>query len=388
MNEAIIRLAADLAQQAKGGEGLSSGISRVRDAVKNAIDGEDRILGKLQAILESLRGVIPGESLRYQAAIKALSVTTKLSRPEIVAALTAQQEELAALEKHLTTALPPGLAEHQAREARSHELRNEIARLRGKIAELEKEEKEIMSSRTGGATETAAIEKAVRQVLAEISTEITAVLKNLEEPREEGDAHQPIQIVEMKTDDAVEKQSSGQKGMTNQEVPYDTAKTAERRVLSADAIFPEPARPSEKKQYGAQGKQKTPSEQPRVSELKKECSVCGGGLAYDAADRKWRCYFCGFEFIKNEIPRKNEVSGSSEEKRSQSNALFAIPPSEQLFDRSTSKPSPGYWGSKKKSSPKKPPIIAKDCPSCGKKMHAHRSGKGWQCSSCGYERRI
>jgi hypothetical protein len=63
-------------------------------------------------------------------------------------------------------------------------------------------------------------------------------------------------------------------------------------------------------------------------------------MDYYAADRKWQCHSCGFE-------NNDGGQGKREEKR-ESNALFTISLTEQLFD-STPKKSPGYWEPKKKS---------------------------------------
>jgi ribosomal protein L37AE/L43A len=119
-------------------------------------------------------------------------------------------------------------------------------------------------------------------------------------------------------------------------------------------------------------------------------------MDYYAADRKWQCYSCGFENFKAEVRDKThphpvlplEREGVAD--KDKSNALVAIPAAESLFDLSSAaKSSPGYWEPKKESVPsKKLPATAKDCPACGKKMHRYGSDKGWQCSSCGYERKI
>ena len=181
MNEGLSRLVAGLLAQAKGGEDLSSGINRVRTVIKKVIEGEDTIFGKLHALVESFREVIPEEKQRYQAAIKALSTTSKLSRQEIVTAVNNQLEELKILEKLLISALPQAPEELKAMEARSQEMRNEISRLREKIAQLEKEEKEIADSMAGREKETSVLEKAIREVFTDIGAEITSIKKKVEE---------------------------------------------------------------------------------------------------------------------------------------------------------------------------------------------------------------
>jgi ribosomal protein L37AE/L43A len=151
------------------------------------------------------------------------------------------------------------------------------------------------------------------------------------------------------------------------------------------SIFPDPAPVSESRQGPEKSEQKTTAEPTPGSELKQKCSMCGGQMDYYAAEAKWQCYSCGFEYFK-----KNEGQGKSEEKPSHSNVLLAVSPAESLFnDSATTRSSPGYWESKKKSFfSKKQPAMTKTCPACGKKMHSHGSDKGWQCRNCGYERRI
>jgi ribosomal protein L37AE/L43A len=477
MNERLSRLIASLLAQAKGGEELSSGISRIRAVIKKVIEGEDTIFGKLHALVESLRDVIPEEKQRYHVAIKALSTTSKLSRHEIAAAIDNQLEELKILEKLLISALPSGAGQLKALEAKSQKMRDEISRLREKTAQLEQEEKDIASSMRG--RETAALEKALREVFTDIGAVITSIKKKVEEQHGELAAQQPIPDMEIKIDFNEQKQGGGQKTMTGQISSHNAAKpqktcpmcggqmsfalTRNRwqcfscayeewgkdevqrgdRELNVDTIFPEPAPASEPKQKcrmcggrvdyylaekkwqcfscgfeepekaevpsgkgesgkdtilaepiavpqlkqnGEKDRQRTTPEPTPALELKQKCPMCGGQMDYYISDRKWQCYSCGFE---NNESTKNEGQAQSEGKRD-SNALLAISASEPLFDHSSTTPSsPGYWEPRKASpTSKKLPAISKPCPACKKKMHWYGTDRGWQCHSCGYERRI
>ncbi len=419
MNEDLSQLVAGLYGQAIRGEDLSSGISRVRAAIIKVIEGGDTIFGRFHALVESFREVLPEEKQRYQASIKALSATSKLNAQEIVAAVNKHLGELKILEKVLIFTLPRP-DELKAMEARSQKISNEISRLREETTQLEKEEKEIADSMAGQGKETAAVEKALRGVFADITAEITSVKEKLEELRVGSTAQQPIPDTGITTDLARKKQGNGQISIAGQlsshndtkpqkmcplcgaqmsfsatrnrwqcfscahEEPEKDELQSKNGELSADAIFPEPTPVSALKQNGEKGEQRTTLEPASGSELKQKCSMCGGRMDYYAAAAKWQCYSCGFEYTKNEI------QGKSEEKSDRSNALLAIPASESLFDRSsTTRPSPGYWGPKKESPPsKKLPAITKSCPACGKTMHSAGSGKAWQCRYCGYERRI
>ena len=442
MNEDLSQIVADLQAQVKKGEDLSPGISRVRSAIKSVIEG-NTIFGRFQALVESFREVIPEKKQRYQVAITALSTTSKLSRQEIANAINDQLDELKILEKLLMPALPRP-DELKATEARSHERRNEISRLREKIAQLEKEEINITNSMAGQENETAVIEKALREVFTDMRAEIASVKKEVEQQSVESAVQPPIPVADIKTDIAMEKPSSGQISITGQLPPHNDTKPQKadadaifpestpisepkkcrmcggrmdyyltekkwqcfscaheepeknevqnkNRELSADEIFPRSTPVSELKQDGEKVARRTTPEPATGSELTQKCTMCGGRMDYYIADRKWQCYSCGFEYITNEVQGRTEEKEKSEEKREHSNALLAMPPSESLFDRSsTNRPSPGYWRGPKKepSRSKRLPVRTKNCPSCGKKMQSSGSGKGWQCRFCGYERSI
>jgi len=100
-NEVVSRMAANLFVKSKGGEELSSKIHRLRDEITKVIEHRDTIFGKFRELVESLEEIIPEEKQRYNAAIKALSATSKLSRQEIVKAVSNQLEELKILKKGL-----------------------------------------------------------------------------------------------------------------------------------------------------------------------------------------------------------------------------------------------------------------------------------------------
>lgn len=441
MNEGLSRLIAGLLMQAKGGEDLSSGINRVRTVIKKVIEGENTILGKLHALVESFREVIPEEKQRYHAAIKALSATAKLSRQEIVTAVNNQLEELKILERIMISVLPHAPGELKAMEAKLQEMRNEISSLREKTARLEKKEKEIADSMAGREKDTSVLEKAIREVFTDIRAEITSIKKKVEELPAESAAQQPIpDTVTVKTDfPGKEKQSSGEKSITDQisshigtkpqktcpmcggqmsfsatrelwqcfpcayeELEKDEAQRGNKEpsaqsifpepgeqtnapAPSAQTIFPEPTPASELKQNGEKSEQRTTPEPAPASDQKQKCPMCGGQMDYYIADRKWQCYSCGFEY------NKDEGQSKSEENRDHSNALLSIPASEPLFDHSsTIRPSPGFLEPKKVSpfSQGLPAIKKKTCPSCGMKMYWYGSERRWQCHDCGYERRI
>src|SRR5512137_2498020 len=129
MNETLSNIVADLFARSQGSEEIASHINRLRAELNKGTERGEAIYGKFRGLLESFRDVIPDEKQRYHAAIKALSTTSMLSQQEIVKAVGSQLEELKILEKSLMPALPNWRDELKIMEARSKEIKAEIAKL-------------------------------------------------------------------------------------------------------------------------------------------------------------------------------------------------------------------------------------------------------------------
>ncbi|MCK9418436.1 MAG: hypothetical protein M0R70_03540 [Nitrospirae bacterium] len=255
-NEILSRIAADLFVKTRGGEELSSKIERLRDEVKKVIEGKDTIFGKFSELMASFEEIIPEEKQRYNAAIKALSTTSKLSRQEIVKAVNDQFEELKILEKGL---LPPGWRdEFKAMETRSREMRDEISKLRDKIGRLESEEKGILSSMAAREKEMELVEKAVGEIFTDIGAEITTIKNRIEEFTAESAASEPIP-------------------------PRDPMKSTI---------------PGEKKKGGGKKSEISESSAPQDTELQKKCPMCGGRMDFSLHEGIWQCYSCAYEESK------------------------------------------------------------------------------------------
>jgi len=267
MNEILSRMVADLFEKAKGGEELSSKIDRLRDEIKKVIESENTIFGKFRELVESFREIIPDEKQRYHAAIKALSTTSKLSRQEIVKAVSDQLQELKILEKGLLPARPGWRDERKAMEAKAQEMRGEITKLREKIALLENEEKGILNGIATYEKERDLAEKAIRELFTVIGAEVTYIKKRVEEFTAEGAAAQPI--------------------------PH-------RDPIKSDV-------PIEKKEEAEQKSEIDESPAPQDTEWLKKCSMCGGRMNFLINQEVWQCYSCGYEELK-----KDEVQGKSE----------------------------------------------------------------------------
>ncbi len=350
MNENLSRIVADLFEKSKGGEELSSKIDRLRDEIEKVIESEGTIFGKFRELVESFEEIIPEEKQRYNAAIKALSTTSKLSRQEIVKAVNNQLEELKILEKGLMPALPVWRDEHKAMEAKAREMRGEISKLREQIVRLENEEKGILSGMAAREKEMELVEKAVGELFTDIGAEITYIKKKVEEFTAQSPTAQPIP-------------------------PRDSIKI--------DI-------PSEKTGGGEQKIETDESSAPQYAEWQKKCPMCGGRM--DLRINTWMCYSCAYEELK-----KDEVQSKSEEKSEHTNAPTPTPASATMFDPFPSLADPlaslssnENQESKKESSPSnnQPSGKKKTCPACRKKMNWHQTEKAWRCPFCEYMRCI
>jgi ribosomal protein L37AE/L43A len=350
MNKNLSHIVADLFAKSKGSEELSPKINRLRDEIRKITQSEDAIFGKFRGLLESFREIIPDEKQRYHAAIKALSTTSKLSWQEIVKAVNNQLEELKILEKSLVPA-HPGRDELKAMEARSKEMRDEIAKLRETIARLEGEEEGIRKGMVAREKEVELVEKAMRELFTDIGAEITSIKKKAEEFTAESAAVQPIpQSASIKSDIPGEKKGGGEQKIEIQGSPV-----------------------------------------PQDTEFQRKCPMCGGRINYHASDKLWMCYTCAYEESEDDA-----AQGKSEEKSEFSSGPGSAPASGPVSDPSSpfavplaSLSSNEYQGSKKESSPSsKHSTKTKTCPGCRKKMYWYPSEKAWRCPSCHYERRI
>jgi len=347
-NEILSRIVADLSVKSKDGEELSSKIHRLRDEIKKVIENEDTIFGKISGLVESFREIIPEEKQRYNAALKALSATSKLSQQEIIKAVNNQLGELKILEKGLLSALPGWRDELKATEAKSREMRDEISKLRERIGRLESEEKEILNGMAAREKEMERVEKAVGEIFADIGSDITYTKKRVEEFTAESAATQPIP-------------------------PRDSIFPSEKKSGEQKSIIPEPSAQKD-------------------TEFQKKCPMCGGRMDFNIQGESWICYSCAYELKKDGVP------GKSEKKSEHKDAFEITPTSESIFDlaiptlssREYREPikEPIQGSIQGSSQHKKPSPKKKTCPACRKKMNWYEEESAWRCPFCEYERRI
>lgn len=375
MNKNLPQIVAGLFATAKSGEDLSTRVLSLHAEIQKVIEGEDSIYGKFHGLLESFREIIPDEKQRYQAALKALSTTSKLGRQEIVKAISDQLEELKIIDKGLTPAVPGWREEMKAMEARAQGTKGEIAKLREIIARLENEEKIVLAGMAAREKEMELVEKTMRELFTAAGAEMTAVMKKMEGLPAEG----PVQTAPL----------PGKAAPAVQPVPPSgPAKT--------DA-------PVEKKEEAGQGSEAPapPAPAPLDPKFQRKCPHCGGVLNLHELDKVWICYTCAYEEpIQGEVQGTDAgqhtvgFSGELTEEPAPSPAQepifpepspsIAVPVAEMTYD--------DYKQQKKRSAAPAPgsraPIKKKTCPVCTKKMLWHPDENVWRCPNCDYERRI
>jgi len=338
-NEVLSRIVADLFVKSEGGEELSSKIHRLRDEIKKVFESEDTIYGRFRELVESFRQIIPEEKQRYIAAIKALSTTSKLSQQDIVKAVSSQLEELRIIEKGLLPALPAWRDELKVMEARSQEMRNEIAKLREIIARIESEEQGLLGAMAARKKELELAERSVGELFTVIAAEISHIKSKVEEFTAEPAAPQPIPVAPAAP------------------APVQTpVRTEERGGGGQQSGIPEPAA-------------------PQNSEWQKKCPMCGGRMDFYIKEDRWQCYSCAYEEIKEEVQPASEKNRELTDEPEPS-PPYVVPVVDPAFNE--------YKEPKKESSPTK----KKPCPACHKKMDWYPMENAWRCSFCDYERRI
>jgi ribosomal protein L37AE/L43A len=352
----LTQIIADLFAKQTGGEELSPKIQRLRDEIKKVFEGEATVYGKFRGLLQSLRQVIPDEKQCYHAALQALSTTSKLSRQEIITAVNAQLEELKILEKGLMPALPNWRDDLKAMEARSNEIKGEIAKLREKIAQLESEEKKVLSGKAEREKELALVEKTTREFFANIRAEITSIKSKVEEFTAEGTAAQPAPPAAQPAPPAAQPTPPAVQPTPPKEPPKSSA-PVEKKGGSERAIEIKGPPP------------------PVDSKWQKKCPMCGGQMHLLELEKMWQCFSCAHEESTDDVQGKSAPAAET--------GVAASPSFVEPLASMTS-----HEDQESSASDDQPSTKKKTCPVCRKKMYWYPDTKAWKCPSCHYERRI
>jgi len=261
MSENLSRIVTQLFAKPTAGKELSSQIQHLGEEIRSVIQSENTIFGKFLGLLESFREIIPDEQQRYLAALKALSTTLKLNPQEIRKAISGQLEELKILEKGLVPTQHAWSDELKGMEARSQQLKGEMAQLRERMTQLEGEEKTLQAAMSAREKDMAFAEKTVRELFANIVAEVSAFNKKVVELTADAPSAQPV-ASSVQLGPQKEPQKNVAAGTTN-----DGGQTG-----GAGAVL-----------------------QPQDTKYQKKCPLCGGPFNLLEYQNIWQCYSCAYE---------------------------------------------------------------------------------------------
>ena len=262
MSRNLSQIVADLFARPAEETGLSAQIQRLGLEIRTVVQSEDTVFGKFRGLLESFRGILPDEQQRYQAVLQALSTASKLSRQEVINAMNGQLEELKIIEKNVMPSLTGWRDGLKTMEARSQGLKGEIANLQARIAQLEGEERMVQDAMAARQKDLEGAEKTIKQLLADIGAEISALSKKAEELTAEAPAAKPAPPVA-------------------QPVP-------QKEPVKNDV-------PAKKQKDGEQNIEIRGSSPVQDTKYQRKCPMCGGPFNLLELENKWQCFSCAYE---------------------------------------------------------------------------------------------
>jgi len=265
MSKNLSQILADLFAKPTEGNELSPHIQHLGIEIRKVVHSEDTMFGRFSGLLESFRTIIPDEKQRYQAALQALSTTSKLSRQEILKAMGGQLEELKIVETGLMPAQSAWRDELTTMDARSQGLQGEIANLRARMAQLEGEERTVQAAMAARQKDLEGAEKTIKQLLADIGAEISALKKKLEE--------------------------------------WTADTPAAEQAQPAAQPSPKKEPPRESQQSDVSGKKKDVEHTSEIeasspqqdTKFQRKCPMCGGPFHLLELENIWQCYTCAYE---------------------------------------------------------------------------------------------
>jgi len=355
MSKNLSQIIADIFARPTEGAELSSQVQPLEDELRKAMFGDDSVVGKFRGLLESLRTIIPDEKQRYNTALQALSTTSRLSRKDIIKAMSDQLEELKIVEQGLMPArsgLHDGL---MSMGSRSQQLKAELAQLRERLTQLESEEKAVHTRMSARGKDLVLAEKTANELFADIGSEIGSLRKKVEELTVEATPEQPsphaVQPVppakmpdpkmEPQKSDATGKQKDGE------------------RTVAIRAASPQQDTKSQRK-----------------------CPLCGGRFHLLELGKKWQCFTCAYE-----EPATDAVLGTSEvmSESMSTQVPAAVASSSPEPASMVDEPAGSNKGSSRSGG--QPGTKKMSCPFCFKKMIWYPGEKIWRCPSGHHEKK-
>src|SRR5512143_651462 len=344
-------------------------MQRVRDEIKKLAEREQTTFGQFLGILESFRTIIPDEKQRYQAAIQALSATVKLSKDGLLNAIGDQLTELASMEKSIMPSIPGQRNQLAGWDTRAEGIRSEISQLRDRIAQLENEEKGIVTYLTARQQELDYVEKSMQQVFATVGSDIIGVKDKILEYTAEAAAAQPPAQAVPEASAQPEPQMPEQPAA---EAPPEPKEAAEQAIEIAEPPALDP-------------------------NFQKQCPRCGGVMNFHAIGDGWVCYACAYEESgKGRVESDSDRAASyerrvpSDKEHAPDKAQSSPPPIWPGDSQATStelphRKKPSEDQQSNKSSSAKEWTQKKTCPVCRITMLWYPEDRAWRCRSCSYE---
>ena len=148
--------------------------------VRQDIAGRGPALAQFLALAGSYTEIIPEESGRYRAAMKALEKTGNIDRKEVLKAANDQLRALGAQREVFSTALNRKREEIQKLGGGADAIRARIAELQQSIGSLQEQEQEILRSTAVEAGRIAVAEEGFTSLLAGLEAEIKAAQEKIE----------------------------------------------------------------------------------------------------------------------------------------------------------------------------------------------------------------
>ncbi len=425
MNKILPQIVADIFAKTQAGQDPAPGLQRLKDELKKMLEGEDAIYEKFRGLVESFREIIPEERQRHNAAVQALSTTTKLSRQEILTLVDKQLELLRAIEKILLPANAAWRGQLKATDARLQDTKNEIAQLRQRLAVLEEQERAIVSNMTAQEKQVEPLEQAVKQIFTAIGTEIIFLKQKVQESSTPAAAPQPSPMP-----------AAAQPAPPAAVVPPAVAPAPLPAAADTASPAPPAAAPLEAPPLPAAVQADPPLEPglgdhslPVQPQSRKKCPNCVAQMNFQKDWNSWMCYSCGYQEqgkdpapaqfrqvaleVNSTEPSAPEDSGAHKKcpmcggrmdaqaggawmcyscayEESETGETQAAPGAPSAPEPAAEPDqSPAAQEEPIKSAPiKKQPTKKKPCPGCGKKMNLYEEDRMWRCPHCEYERRI
>jgi len=179
------------AGEAGGGQPVAGGVAPADDQplentselaakVRADIAGRGQALAQFLALVSSFTEIIPEESGRYRAAMKALEKTGNITRKEILRAANDQLRALGSQREVFAGTVSRKREELKAQGGGAEAIRAQIAELQQSIARLQQEEQGILQSVTVEEGKIKAAEEGFSSLLSTMETEIKASQEKFE----------------------------------------------------------------------------------------------------------------------------------------------------------------------------------------------------------------